>query len=126
MAVSGSAGAGREWPGVEERLAQERASTVEQITTLSRLVGEIIAAARDVAADDEHDPEGQTIAFERAQAAAILDQARARLGDIEAALMRLRTGTYGTCERCQQPIATGRLEARPAARTCIECASRRG
>lgn len=111
---------------VAERLERERARTSDQIKTLSRAVGEIIESSAGVATDDEHDPEGQTIAFERAQAAALLEQARARLEDLDAAAMRLSDGTYGICERCQQPIAPERLDARPAARTCISCASRRG
>jgi RNA polymerase-binding transcription factor DksA len=125
MAATGSAGPGHGWPGLDERLARAQTRTAEQITALSRLVGEIVAATRDVATDDEHDPEGQTIAFERAQADALLRQARDRLSDIEAARSRLSAGTYGTCDQCGQPIAVERLEARPAARTCITCASRR-
>jgi DnaK suppressor protein len=113
------------WPGMEQRLIRERDATAEQIANLSGLVGEIIAASTDVATDDEHDPEGQTIAFERAQAMALLEQARTRLADVDAALDRLRSGSYGRCERCGGPIAAERLEARPAARTCIVCASRR-
>ncbi|HEY1488035.1 MAG TPA: TraR/DksA C4-type zinc finger protein [Micromonosporaceae bacterium] len=113
------------WPGTAQRLVRERDDTAEQIANLSSLVGEIIAASTDVATDDEHDPEGQTIAFERAQAIALLEQARTRLADIDSALDRLRSGSYGICERCGGPIATERLEARPAARTCIVCASAR-
>lgn len=111
---------------VAERLEQERTRTTEQINALARAVGEIIESSAGVATDDEHDPEGQTIAFERAQAAALLEQARARLEDVDAAAMRLSAGTYGICESCQQPIAPERLDARPAARTCISCASRKG
>lgn len=114
-----------EWPGVQARLQADRTSTIEQIDALRRLVGEIIAGSAGVATDDEHDPEGQTIAFERAQAGALLDQARARLDDIDAALARLHEGRYGPCEHCGRSIAPERLEARPAARTCIDCASRR-
>ena len=45
-------------------------------------------------ADDEHDPEGATIAFERQQVVALLEQARRRLADVEAALAaRSRPGT---------------------------------
>jgi DnaK suppressor protein len=113
------------WPGVDARLRQDRAGTIEQIAALRRLVGQIIAGSAGVATDDEHDPEGQTIAFERAQAAALLDQARTRLQDIEAALTRLHDGSYGTCEHCGRSIAAERLEARPSARTCIDCATRR-
>ena len=77
--------------------------------------------------DDEHDPEGTTIAFERAQVAALIDQARTRIADLDRALGSLAAGgreAYGICEVCGQPIAAGRLEARPSARTCIDCASR--
>ena len=116
-------GGGGGSPDIGARLDRDRERTVEQINTLSRQVGEIISAATGVATDDEHDPEGQTIAFERAQAAALLSQARARLADIDAALVRVRAGTYGVCEQCGESIAPQRLEARPASRTCIRCAA---
>jgi DnaK suppressor protein len=108
-----------------ELLAAERIRAIEQIALLTADLNEIINASRSVATDDEHDPEGATIAFERAQVAAILDQARGRLADLDRAIVRLREGTYGRCEVCGQPIAPERLAARPAARTCIVCASRR-
>jgi DnaK suppressor protein len=82
----------------------------------------VVAASRSSNADDEHDPEGATIAFERQQLAALLDQARRRLADVEAALERRAAGGYGICESCGRPIAPERLAARPAARTCIDCA----
>ncbi|MFI0350201.1 TraR/DksA family transcriptional regulator [Actinomadura sp. 9N407] len=74
--------------------------------------------------DDEHDPEGATIAFERSRVESALHQARGHLADLDRAVERLRDGTYGTCERCGGPIAAARLVARPAARTCITCAAR--
>jgi DnaK suppressor protein len=125
MAAFEAPGGDPSWAGMEERLTRDRARAVEQIESLSRLVGEIIAGATDVATDDEHDPEGQTIAFERAQATAQMEAERARLANIDAALARLRDGSYGICERCGEPIAPERLEAMPAVRTCIACASRR-
>ncbi len=81
-----------------------------------------MAASRSSNADDEHDPEGATIAFERQQVAALLESARRRLADVDAALARRETGDYGRCESCGRPIAAERLAARPAARTCIDCA----
>jgi RNA polymerase-binding transcription factor len=102
----------------ERRRAQER---------LADLVGDyagIVEASADSNADDEHDPEGSTIAFERSQVGALVDQARAHLAEVDAALERVEDGTYGVCESCGQPIAPARLEARPVARTCITCASR--
>nr|WP_231121809.1 TraR/DksA C4-type zinc finger protein [Motilibacter peucedani] len=82
-----------------------------------------MAASADSNADDEHDPEGATIGFERAQLSALLEQSRARLLELDAALARVEAGTYGTCEVCGQPVAAGRLEARPTARTCVSCAT---
>jgi RNA polymerase-binding transcription factor DksA len=110
---------------VEEVLAAERASTTEQIVDLTRDHAGIIAASAESNADDEHDPEGATIAFEREQLSALLRQARGRLADLDRALEQLDEGTYGVCESCGQPIAPERLAARPAARTCITCAARR-
>lgn len=105
-------------------LETERADAVARIVALERELGVIVDASVAVAVDDEHDPEGATIAFERSQVAALLDQAREGLAGLDAALRRLDEGTYGTCQRCGRAIAPGRLEARPAATLCIECAAR--
>jgi RNA polymerase-binding transcription factor DksA len=110
---------------VEEVLAAERQSTTEQIGALTRDFDGIVAASADSNADDEHDPEGATIAFERSQVSALLRQAKERLEDLDRALGQLGEGTYGVCERCGNPIAPERLAARPAARTCITCAAAR-
>ena len=103
-------------------LLAERDAALAQIEALTREFDEVVAASRSSNADDEHDPEGATIAFERQQVVALLDQARRRLDDVEAALARRETGRYGICESCGRPIAPERLAARPAARTCIDCA----
>lgn len=76
--------------------------------------------------DDEHDPEGATIGFERAQVTALVAAARRHLGEIDAAEARLRAGTHGICERCGDRIADERIVARPTARRCIRCAEEPG
>jgi DnaK suppressor protein len=108
---------------VSDPLGEERAAALAQIAALTREFDEVVAASQASNADDEHDPEGATIAFERQQVAALLDQARRTREDLEHALVRLEEGSYGVCERCGGPIAPERLEARPNARTCIACAS---
>ena len=108
--------------GDRETLVQARAEAAGRLAELEASFDEIVAASRDTNADDEHDPEGSTIAFERAQVVALRRQAAAHLGEVDAALARLSAGTYGVCERCGAAIAPGRLEARPFARTCIDCA----
>ena len=107
---------------VTEELARTRAETLAQIAALTREFDEVVAASASSNADDEHDPEGATIAFERQQVAALLDQARRRLADVDEALARAGTGDYGRCADCGGPIAPERLAARPQARTCIGCA----
>jgi DnaK suppressor protein len=109
---------------LEELLSAERTSILDQIATLTRDWEGVVDSSSLIGIDDEHDPEGATIAFERSQLEALLDQARRHLADLDQALERVHEGTYGTCERCGGPIATERLAARPAARTCITCAAR--
>ena len=109
---------------IRRALAAGRAGTLDQIESLRREFDGIVASAALVGADDEHDPEGATIAFERAQLSALLEQAQRRLAELDQALARLADGSYGSCDRCGQPIAPARLAARPAARTCIACAAR--
>jgi RNA polymerase-binding transcription factor len=108
---------------IRAALDAERAATLTQLAALRRDFDGIVDSSALVGADDEHDPEGATIAFERAQLAALLDQAEQHLADLDQALARLAAGRYGICQRCGQPIAPARLAARPAARTCISCAS---
>jgi RNA polymerase-binding transcription factor DksA len=103
-------------------LEAERATTLAQRDQLRRDLDDVIAAQADVATDDEHDPEGATIAYERSRLQALADQADIHLGDITAALAKLGAGTYGSCEECGGAINVERLEARPAVRTCIACA----
>jgi RNA polymerase-binding transcription factor len=105
-----------------EDLHRTRAETLAQIDALSREFDEVVAASRSSNADDEHDPEGATIAFERQQVVALLAQARRRLDDVDAALARAAAGEYGRCATCGGEIAPERLAARPQARTCIHCA----
>ena len=110
-------------PELTALLEQERADTRTQIAALDADFATIVEASAQVATDDEHDPEGATIAFERQQVDAIRTQALRRLDDLDRAIEQLAAGTYGDCETCGRPIAAERLAARPAARTCIGCAS---
>ena len=103
-------------------LTAERADVRSRIVTLTREFDDIVAASTDANTDDEHDPEGATIAFERAQLGALVDQARRRLDDIDRALARAGRGEYGVCANCGRGISVERLAARPSARTCIDCA----
>jgi DnaK suppressor protein len=106
-------------------LIAERVTTTARIAALERDWQDIVDASRSVATDDEHDPEGATIAFERAQLETLIGQARHQILELDDAIGRLQGGSYGRCEECGRPIAPERLEVRPTARTCIDCAARR-
>src|SRR5690349_10661804 len=108
-----------------ERLATRRTETLDLITALDRRLTGIMESSAYSTNDDEHDPEGVTIAFERAQVAGLLDQARADLAALDAASDRLAAGTYEVCSRCGGPIAPERLEALPTTTRCIRCADLR-
>ena len=105
-------------------LEAEQQEVVERLAALERDFNGIVEAAGQANADDEHDPEGATIAFERQHIAALIGQARNQLSQVEAAIARLDAGRYGECESCGRQIGSDRLAARPTARTCIDCAAR--
>lgn len=113
-----------ELAALRESLIADRERTRAGIAAMTGDFDAVVEAAALDTPDDEHDPEGATIGFERAQVTAVLGHTRAHLADLDAALDRLDTDAYGLCERCGQPIAAERLAAHPAARTCIACAER--
>jgi RNA polymerase-binding transcription factor DksA len=110
--------------GIEAELQRDRAASLAQLVISRRDLDEVFAAGADVATDDEHDPEGATIAYERSRLQASIDQTETHLSEITFALERLDSGRYGTCATCGGLIAPDRLRARPVVRTCIACASR--
>ena len=102
-------------------LAAQRAAALALRAKLERELSAIIESGSS-GADDEHDPEGATLAFERQHAAALLNETRQRLAEIDAAMVRVAEGSYGRCDGCGGPIGAERLSARPTASTCIRCA----
>jgi RNA polymerase-binding transcription factor DksA len=114
----------RQLAGVRAHLAADREQTIRLIDSVTLEMDAFVTARRDTATDDEHDPEGPTLAFERSQSEAVLSQSMQHLSDIDAALVRMDEGTFGTCKTCGGPIALGRLQARPQATQCISCAGR--
>lgn len=107
-----------------QRLTDDRAATRDRIAAMTTELAALAAASAGSNLDDEHDPEGSTVAFERQQLAALRDRAEAHLIDVDAALARLAERTYGACVDCGEPIAPARLEALPAAARCVRCAAR--
>lgn len=106
---------------IDERMEKTR----EQIVMLTELIREVTLAAKDIPADDEHDPEGTTVSVERANEEAMLAAAENALIELLEARERVDANTYGICENCQRPIPAARLEIRPETRFCVTCAAGR-
>jgi DnaK suppressor protein len=112
----------RERRELRQAVNEEIALLDDQIGALTRRFDDIVEAAALTNTDDEHDPEGATIAFERAQVSSLLRQARADREALRATLERLEDPGYGTCELCAGFIGVERLMALPATRRCVRCA----
>ena len=69
------------------------------------------SSERAVQMEDDESLEGQAVLVSNA------------IASVRRALERIEEGTYGECAKCGEPIAAGRLEARPEAALCIDCAS---
>jgi RNA polymerase-binding transcription factor DksA len=93
-----------------------------QIETLTRSFDDIVEASELVNTDDEHDPDGATVAFERSQVAALLRQARDDRQALVEAASRIDADGFGLCEVCGEPIGIERLLALPWVRRCVRCA----
>lgn len=51
---------------------------------------------------------------------AIVNTLETRYNDLRIALEKIKNGTYGLCENCNEEISLERLEANPSARTCLK------
>ena len=74
---------------------------------------------------DENFADSGQVAAEQGENRALVNKLAETLVEVERALAKLDEGTYGSCEACGKPIGEARLEAMPATRYCIDCASTR-
>jgi DnaK suppressor protein len=106
----------------EELLRQKRRELERELGRQGDSLDAVRAARSGGDADDEHDPEGPTLSDEWSLRAGVHAELAASLAAVQAALQRITDGTYGLCLRCGRKIGRERLEARPAADFCIDCA----
>ena len=104
-----------------ERLIAERDRLIEVRDAASRLSSSSKqAGASEQANPDQLPAEQANETIERELDLGVLLSVETELAQLQRALGRLDAGTYGRCEVCGKPIAEGRLEAKPAARYCVE------
>ncbi len=109
---------------IPARIAAARADATTRSAALAAQIKALAEQQALTTHDDEHDPEGVTIGFERAQILGLLARAREEIAALDRAASRLRAGTYGRCLTCGCEIPDARLEALPAAETCLDCAGK--
>lgn len=100
---------------VRAQLAAERERVTQQLEELGV----------DRSSFDEGFADSGQVTAERGEVQALVGSLRETLTEIDVALTKLDSGTYGQCESCGGTISEARLEAKPAARFCISCASSR-
>jgi DnaK suppressor protein len=98
-------------------LQEERADLISKLAELNGSEGSGITY-------DSNFADSSQVTAERSEAEALVASLSETLEDVERALGKLEEGTYGRCESCGNEINPVRLEAMPAARYCIDCASR--
>ncbi len=99
----------------EKRLNDRKAQILKNLDgTALELKG-----MRDLELNDDGDFAAASV--ESTVDSAILEQQRKELAEIELALDKIKNGTYGICEMCEEPIGKARLEVKNFARFCITC-----
>lgn len=99
-----------------ERLTRLHEGVVDETPTGT----EEAAGGEELTVIDQHPADVGSEVFERQKDISIAQQFESELAEIEAALERVKDGSYGTCEVCGRPIGKDRLEAIPQVRLCIE------
>ena len=107
-------------------LADRRAQLLE-------LRSRVLGAAQDIvdgdvddgelssAGGDQHLADHASEMVDREVVESLEENAEELVRDIDRALAKIDEGTYGTCERCGQPIPEERLDAVPYATLCLSC-----
>ena len=106
-----------------ELVTAEQERTARQIASLEAVVAAIVEGSELVSTDDEHDPEGATVAYERAQASALLRQARADRDALVATRQQLELTQHVACAICGRVIDFERVAALPTTSRCVDCAT---
>ena len=105
-----------------DALGARRAEVLARQGRLDESLSDAREARSGGQADDEHDPEGPTMAATWSQLTGLHDDLDVELAQIDHALSRIDAGSYGLCSNCGTTIGIARLRARPFAELCIDCA----
>ena len=99
----------------EALVSSARTSLEEERTNLRRQLAELTGMELD-----HNFADASSVAAEQGEVRVLAENLRALLAEVEHALAKIDTGTYGTCETCGEAITDARLEAMPATRWCVQ------
>ncbi len=129
LPVIRSSGCGRPGytPGVpsDAAIGGLRAALEEEREALKRELGELGYGSEQGLSYDANFADTSQVTAERGETGALVARLVETLSQVERALDKFDAGTYGVCEGCGGAIAPARLEAKPEARHCIDCAAAR-
>jgi DnaK suppressor protein len=111
--------------------SEQRALLLQERANYTRQAEELKAEADSLALEhepgdvqfDEEGGEGGTSNVDRELDLVLSAQARGAVVEIDRALAKIDSGTYGLCEQCGQQIPDARLQALPQAALCVACKS---
>lgn len=103
-------------------LREEESRLLSELDVAAADMADLVSDSTDGAGDDQADAGSNT--FEREQEMSLLNNAKDMLFQTRHALDRLKDGTYGICETCQNSIGKARLQAFPRATQCVACKQR--
>lgn len=104
-------------------IAAQRTQLEQEQAELRRQLGELGFGEDGGLNYDANFADSSQVTAERGEAEALANSLKEALDEVEHALHKMDAGSYGICENCGNPISEARLEAMPAARYCINCAS---
>ena len=103
--------------GLKEKLLRQRQ---EIFTSMQDLETEWqVLSEHDIETGEEAQKADLTSTFDQLDA-----RERDEIDEIDLALTKMESASYGICEKCHKPISLQRLEVLPATRFCIKCAGK--
>ena len=107
----------------DSSLADLRAALEQERASLQQRLDELGEGDAGSLAFDQNFADTSQVTAERGEVEAVTGSLKESLAEVQDALAKFERGAFGTCERCGEAIAIARLEAKPAARLCMACAS---
>ncbi len=105
----------------KQRLVELRDDILEQMQGIAQDSLRVRPEGSEASGFGMHQADAGTEAYDKDFALSLLSQEQDALYEVEEAIKRIQTGSYGVCEMSGKPIPLQRLEAVPHARFSVEC-----